>query len=717
MPRGQSADDRELPKINLSTFVGGESIDLKNGIAGSVYTSLAMDFREKASQATVLPGLYNVATNTQLSDLITVMDQDVSGIRYGAGDLGYVYEIDASNVVTQLGQLDGNGGAGLVYNAQNDNLYISSQQSVSLFGQCTKMSPSLSVGHFGASASVAPGVIYIFNTTTSSYDGGTVSAVTTQRNNLNTLTIQGITPGNYAAQVTHPNTGTYTPLNAIAETAGNFTSFIPDIEPFYGVAVYVTTIGTGNLTLTMHDSLNNNLGAVTINHGSLTTGWNLFTFAAPGIRAFINAIASNTTSTGYHFHLTSSVNADTMVINTITNSDITGCNFVLFAYRLITTNNGWHPMVLFNQYLCVGNGNYLSTYNFGNDNNPNNAQWIRHQLLLDVGYEVTGVENAGRYLVITAARTSNSASRQYQGGYIYYWDGINASFNDRVPVQMGTPYSPKCINGVVYFLCNGSKFAYVPGSSTINKVRYIGYQNTNFLGTHDTTIVNPNMMTNRYNLLLVGYPSSTTNPKLNMGIYSWGAVELIYPNSFGWSYLPANGIETAAGNLDSDQTAYTNYQIGMIENFVDTLYMSSQYTDHNSVIQYRLDVLDNTSKVAPKFGMRCLMWDGGARYKEKKGLRVKVAFVALPTGTTITPYYSIDRGSDISQDQSGNSYTVNGDNIATQAFINVPAGTRSHELQWGFNGTTTNVTTPPVITGIAAEIDGLSEETDLRPDG
>ena len=397
-----STTDKELPKINLGTFIGGESVDLKLGIAGSFYTSLAMNFRQKASQATILPGLRNIATNTELSDLITAMDQDLNGYRYGSGNQGYVYEIDKSNNVTQLGQLDSEGAAGLVYNAQNDNLYISSQQTVSLYGQCTQMSPTLNVGHFGPSASVAPGVIYTFNTTTSSYDGGTVSGVTTQRNNLNTLTTTGITPSNYASQVTAPNTGTYTPLNAISEAAGDFTAFVPDIEPFYAVAVYVSTVGTGDLTLTMHDSLNNELGAVTITHASLTTGWNLFVFASPGIRAFVNAIASNTTSTGYHFHLTSSVPSDTMVINTITNSDITGCNFVLFANRLVETRNGWHPMMTFNQYLLIGNGNYLSTYNFGDDSNPNNAQWVRHQLFLDIGYEVTSLANTGQYGVTDA---------------------------------------------------------------------------------------------------------------------------------------------------------------------------------------------------------------------------------------------------------------------------------------------------------------------------
>lgn len=712
-----SKADPDLPKINLNTFVGGESIDFKNGISGSFYSSLAMNFRDQASQASILPGLKAFATNSNLSDMPLAMEQDLNGIRYAVGDAGYMYEIDNSNVITTLGQLGSAGGAGLVYNPQNDNLYASGQQDVTLYGQCTNTltSPQFLPGHFGSSASVAPGVIYTFNSSTLSYDGGTNGGVTTQRNNLNTLTVTGITTADLAS-VTNPNAGTYMPLNAITETAGNFTAFIPDIEPFSNLAVWVTTVGTGNLTITMHDSMNNKLGGVTILHAALTVGWNLFTFPAPGIRAFVNAIASNTTSTGYHFHATSSVSSDTMRIATITTGDITGCNFVLFAYRLVSTANSWHPMCNFNQYLCVGNSNYLSTYNFGNDSKPNNSQWVRHQLFLDVGYEVTGVVNAGRYLIITAARRSTVAGRQYQGGYIYYWDGINSAPNDKIPVPMGAPYSPQCFNGVVYFYCNGSYFAYAPGSSTINKVRYIGFQNTNFLNATDTTIVNPNMITTRYNLLMMGYPSSTTNPLLKMGIHTWGAVELIYPNSYGYSYLSADQKGFAAGGAGG--TAWTNYNIGMIENFVDTMYMASKYKDNNGTWQYRLDILDNTCGVAKNFNMTCLMWDGGARYKQKEGLRIKVSFTALPSGITITPWYSIDRGATIVADPGNQSYSVVGDGTQTQAFINVPQGTRSHELWWGFIGTSTGtVMTSPAITGIAAEIDGLSAEPDLRPDG
>lgn len=722
------AQDREFPKINLNTFLGGMSIDLKNGIAGAHYTSLAMDFRKMASQMTILPGLKNIATNTQMSDRMLCMEQDLNGFRYGVGNLGYVYEINKSNVVSQLGQLDSNGGAGIAYSPQNDNLYMSSQQTVSLYGQATQSSPQLSVGHFGQSASIAPAVIYTFNTVTLSYDGNndtnnSYTAATgytnTERNNLNALTAVGVTPSNYAAQVINNLTNYYTPGTTLLETTGNYCAFVPDIEPLSAVAIYLISKGTGNLTLTMHDTMNNNLGAVTIANASLAVGWNLFTFATPGIRAFINQVTSNTTSTGYHFHITDSASSDTnMKVAAINSSSLAGANFVLFAHRLVQTHNSWHPMMIFNQYLMVGNGNYVSTYNFGNDSNPNNSQWVRHQLLLDVGYEVTSIANAGQYSVITAARFSTDGTRQYQGGYIYYWDGINNGFNDKVPIPYGAPYSAQCFNNVVYFYCSGSFFAYVPGSPTVNKVRYIGYQNTDFINTTDTTVVNPNMITSRYGLLLMGYPSSTTNTSLNMGIYTWGAVELIYPNSFGYSYLPSTQMQTSAGTYNSN--SYTGYQIGMIENFVDTLYMSYSYVDHNGTTQYMLDLLDNTCGVAANFNFTCLMWDGGARYKFKSGLRLKFNFTNLPVGITVNPWYSIDRGTQIFADPASNSYSVTGSNTVsqTQAFIDIPVGNRAHEFWFGFTGTATGtILTSPAVTGITFEVDPLTEEMDLRPDG
>ena len=696
MARGLSNEPKD--KIHLNSFIGGQSIDFKYGIANSFYGSQALDFRTKASQMSVLPGFRQLQGN--LPDIITAMVQDNNGVRYGVGDKGWLYRFSTSGSISNIGRLTSNGAAGIVYNQVSDQLYIASQQTVSMYGQVSGTTPSLRNDQFGPSASVASAVVNIYTTANSSYS--------TQRNNAQSV-IGGITPTTYTTSVTNTLTNTYTIPSAISENSIDQCTFVPDIEPFYSVAVYFSTVGTGNITLTMHDSLNNNLGSATITHANVIAGWNNFVFASPGIRAVINSFASGQDA-NYHFHLTSSVASDTAKVYTINSNDLTGANMLLFAYRLLQTTNGWHPMTIFNnKYLCIGNGNYLATYDFTYDVNPSNSKFVRHQIVFDAGYEVCGLATTNQYLVIAAEKRSKSAGKSYQDGFLYFWDGSNLGPNFKIEVPMGAPYSLCTINNVVYFYCAGSLFAWGGGTSVI-KVRYIGYQNTDYLGVPDSTIVNPNMMDTRYNLLMLGYPSSTTNTNLTYGIYSWGSVELTYPNSFGFSYDTSL---LGSQSINSYTTA-NNLQIGMIKNFVDTMYMSWSYKDANSVTHNGIDILDNTSTPATNFSWQSLIWDGGVRYKTKKALKIKVNFLPLPANTTLNLNYTFDRGTLISADPTGGAaYTASTGDTAIVIELN---NARFHEFQWGFTGTCNNPASAPTITGVTMEVDPLSDERAIRQD-
>lgn len=686
------AGPKNIPKdkIHLNSFQGGVSIDFKYGIASSFYESQCLDFRVKASQMSVLPGFSN--SSDTLSDLITAMVQDPNGVRYGVGDAGYLYRINTSGVISEIGQLSSAGAAGIAYNQQSDQLYIPSQQTVSLYGQ-VQGTPQLRLDNFGPSASTANGTVNLFDNSTNAYD--------IPRNNAASIPF-GITLANYTTQVNNSlATNFYSVPTKLTEGAGSFCPFVPDIEPFYSIAVYITTVGTGDWTLTLHDSLNNNLGSVTITNANLSTGWNNFVFTSPGVRAIPNAFATGN-SAGYHFHLTSTV-ADGVVAS-VNSGDLTGCNFLLFAYRLIKTHNGWHPTTIFGQYLCIGNGPYLSTYTFANDSNPNNNQWSRHTLSLDYGYEVCGLTVNNQYLVIAAEKRTNNSNKAYQDGMLYFWDGSNVNFNFKIEIPMGAPYSVYTLNNITYFYCAGSLFAWGGGQQVI-KVRYIAYQNTDYLGLTDHTIVNPNMMDSRYNLLMLGYPSSTANPNINFGIYSWGAVELTYPNSFGYSYALSNGVQ--------NYTSSNNLQIGMIKNFVDQMYMSWKWTDANSVTHYGLDLLTNSSPPAPFFSWQSLIWDGGVRYKTKKALRYRINFLPLPEGCTLTANYTLDRGTQVSADSNGVSFSASpGDTAITLELNNA----RFKELQWGFSGTCLSASSPPTFTGITMEVDPLEDEVGIRQD-
>jgi hypothetical protein len=687
--------------VNLGSFVGGESIDFKNGVANAFLSSEALDYRSKASQMSILPGASAVSgASAVLTDLPVEMVQDPTGVRWILGDTGKLYKLDTSDVLTLVATLTDGSGAGMVYNQLSDMLYITGQQTVSMYGPL-QGTPALKDQQFAKSASSANGVVNLYQTTTTNWDGSA-------RNNLQSLaTTQGVTATSQVTTNTAANTYT-APTGAVSELAANTCAFSPDLEPFYSIAVYVKTKGTGNLILTLHDGFNRALATVTILNAALTTGYNEFVFAAPGIRSFTGAIQSGL-SAAYHFHVTSTV-ADT-TLGVLTAGQLSSVDFILFNYRLVKTNNGWHPAALFtgNSFMmCIGNGQYLSTYNFSNDANPSNYVFQRERFPLDAGYEVTSLSVNNQYLVIAAEKRSSNSARNFQEGCLYFWDGQNATYNFKIQLPMGAPYSVYTFNNITYFICAGALYAWGGGQQVI-KVRPIAYQNTNYLGTTDTTIVNPNMMAPRFNLLMIGYPSVTTNTTLKYGIYSWGAVELIYPNSFGYSYALSHA---NAANQGYNYSSANNLQIGMVKNFVDTMYVASRKTVSGSTT-YFLDRVNNSSQPAGVFSWDSLIWDGGVRYKQKEMCRIKVSFLPWPANATMNIYYALERGSRVSADPiSGAQYSpATGD---TSIIIDI--NKRFYEGQWGFFGTCSNPATIPTITGITMEVDPLQSEADLRVD-
>lgn len=680
--------------INQNYWQGGASISKKLGVANSFYYSQGFDFRSDPAQMSVLPGPSTIASN--LTDLITAMDQDLSGVRWGIGNGGSLYKINTSNVLSKEAQLTENGSAGILYNQVTDQLYIPGQTKVSMFGQVTTgnpNNPAYRPDQFAESASTAPGCVNLYNTSDGFFDGAA-------RNNSQSIGV-GITSATMGQVVTN-TTNTYSVLTALSEATGNFCFFAPDIEPFHSLWIYIKAKGTGDWTLKLHDSLNNELASVTITNANLTSAaYNQFSFGKQ-VRALVNASQTGTSAT-YHWHVTSTVADGT--VGTINASDLSSADFVLFAYRLLQTKNTWHPTALFTgsgqPLLCIGNGPYLTTYNFGNDSNPTNAQWQRHRLVFKTGYEVCGLSTNNQFLVIAVERRSTNANRNFQSGALYFWDGSTNAPNFVIDVPMGAPYGLYTFNNVTYFACAGSLFAW-SGGQTVIKVRKLAYQNTDYLGAVDSTIVNPNMFTSRYNLLMLGYPSSTTNPNINYGVWSWGAVELTFPNSYCLSYTLANG--------QLNYSAANNLQIGCVQNFVDSMYVSWQYTDAGSVTRYGIDLVNNFSTGASTFSWQSLIYDGGVRYKTKNLLRMKLSFLSLPSGCTLQLGYSLDRGAFV----WSTSAVANDTDIVLQ----INQG-RFHELQWAIQGTcdSTVSTISPTITGVTVEIDPLEDEIELRKDG
>lgn len=688
-------------KINTNAFAGGTSVDPKLAVANSYYYSQCVDNRTRPSELNVLPAPRSISTT--LGGLITAMDQDLNGVRWGIGTDGGIYQISISNVISLKAKMSEAGSAGILYNQVTDQLYIPAQTSVSMYGQVTTGvtgNPQFRNAQFSHSASTANGLVNLFNPIDGFFDSAA-------RNNAQSIgvgiTESIVTSGQVVSNTTTANNPytpgtaqTYSVPTSVSEASGSFCYFAPDIEPFHSIWPYIASKGTGDWTLTLHDSLNNQLAQVTVTNANLTSNtYNKFKFSGQ-IRALVNASQTGTSAT-YHWHITSTTNDGT--VGTINPSDLSSADFLLFAYRLIQTKNTWHPTALFTgsgvPLLCIGNGQYLSTYNFGNDSNPTNSQWQRHNLTFKQGYEVCGLSTYQQYLVIAVERRSANSSRNAQDGALYLWDGTTNAPSIFVDVPMGSPYGLYTHNGVVYFSCAGSLYAYAGNQAIIKVRKQAFYQNTDYLGAVDSTIVNPNMMCSRYNLLMAGFPSSSTNSLINYGIYGWGTVELTFPNSYGLSYLLSNGYLNNISSL--------NLQMGCVYNFVDSMYISWQYTDANSVVHYGMDVLDNFSTSAPVYSWQSLIWDGGVSYKIKQGARIKVSCRTLPAGQTLQAGYSLDGGA-----------WVWSPAVTSGAHgVTIDINKRFHELQYGYQGTTTGITNPSPVIGVTFDVDPLSSEDNM----
>lgn len=695
--------NNEKVKIHLQNTIGGPTfVDNKIGIANTFYSSTAMDHHTMPSQISVLPGMSDVSGGV-VTDLITAMDQDLNGVRYGAGDQGGIYRISTSNVVSKIATLNTAGSAGMYYHSISDQLYIPDQDSVSLYGQVTNPGPGpqFRPSQFGPQASGDPGCCYLYNPSSTFFD-------TVQRNNAVEINqAVGITDTNQVTTVTA--TGTFNVPAALSEADPDQCGFVPDIEPGFSIAVNVTTIGTGNWTLTLHDSLNNSLVAVTIPNGEMVVGYNNFIFGSQ-IRVIV-ATSQTGGSAAYHWHLTSTVNDGFIAVVPANpagvqfgTGDMRSADFLWFAYALVETNNGWHPTTSFALSaigagaalnLVIGNGKYLATYDFSNDSGPTTNQFVRHALVFKNGYEVCGLSTNNQYLIAALERRSNDPTRNYQDGQLVFWDGTTPYANFIIDIPMGAPYGLQTFNNVTYFIVAGSLFAW-SGGQTVIKVRRLAYQNTDYLGVVDSTIVNPNMMAIRYNLLEIGYPSSTTNINLNYGVYSWGSVELAFPNSMGYSYQLSNGLQNYSPS--------NNLAIGCVYNFVDQMYTPWSYTDSGGINHFGLDYLSNSSGPAPSGNFRSLIYDSGLDYKQKMGLREQLTFLPLPSGYTLQAFYSRDRGSDVLSPPA---------NVGDTKLVLEVDNARGREFQWGYYWTQTGAVKPLIVTGVTMELASLPEENDI----
>lgn len=568
----------------INSFYNGMSTDRKLGSASQFANALHIDFRKNPSQFTVLPGTAE-GTNGVVTDLVLDMVQIPNGIYYAIGDAGNVYKVAVNGVWSNIGNIGQPGTGGIVYRADVDMVYIAGTTKLARIKQ----------------VSTAP------NFDANWFLGGT-------------STYFNASSGDRAFMTGGSNS--YTPPNSIAELPIATRSFQSDISPLTKIGVDIIHAGTGDWTLTLHDDGNNVLATSTIVNAKLqSNSTNFFVFSQVQVLVVPNART-------YHFHLTSTVGDGSIL--TTTAGSIADCNFQIYADALVNTKNGLHPMDFVLNNIIIGNGRYVTAYEPLQDQ-PTTSDYLRHNLVLPPNFEVNGFAQKDMLTVIGAEQKSSAGV--FQDAAIFEWDGVQTGYNNWFKVKEGSPESLFSYENVVWYIAGGQVY-YLQGNAQPKKLRPIKSTDSEFSNIADSTRLNPHMMTVRRGILLMGYPSSTTNQNLEHVVNSFGTIAPEYKPSFGKSYTISTGTVLNNGS--------NNVKMGMVRNYGDTLYTSWQDTV-NGVLVHGVDVVNNSSAPFNNWYLEALLYDANEPFKYRYVAYLIATFDALPTGSTVQLKYRANR--------------------------------------------------------------------------
>lgn len=656
----------------IEDFEGGQSTDLKVGIKNSQAYTQSLDFRKSPSQFSVLPAPAREDNNI-VKDLIVNEVMDNTGAIWAFGNQGYFYKRTTGGTWSVVDKL-ATGYFGEDYRKDTDSIYLCSSKAVSVYNPLTT-TPSMTPNKYGPSYSqFVPDSSLPFN----------------------------------ASPFQEGSTFFYTPPTAISEATTNLRYFQSDIEPLVKITVFVVTKGTGDWTLTLHDGLNNVLGSSTITNANLVNNTAtdfFFTTATNGqVRIYIAPNART-----YHTHLTSTV-ADGTVTTSIAN-DFSESDLQVWADRLIQTNNGMHPLVRFQQYECFGNGNYLSIWEPLNSTDTTtmtspeiSAEWVQHKLFFPEEYEVCGLATTNEFLVI-AAEKNTTGNPTPQEGILFFWDGVSPTYNYFVVIEEGSPYGIHTYKNIAYYYAGGAWYGIDSPTTIPVKLRTMPGTDTEFSSNSVPIIVYPYAATVRRGIQLMGWPSTSTNTSINFGVYSYGAVDKNYDESFGYSYIISTGTK--------NYSASNNLQIGTVQAFGDLLHISWR-DDLNGM--YGIDAVTNSSVPTAYSVWQSLIFDAGYVGKLKTALYMDCSFNDLPSGATITLGYQIDRSGTwvTSQAYSVTNLWEGRHNYARFAINSSSAtGGRFREIQLQIEINCSNaVTQPPAVTQVGLSFDDNRDEID-----
>lgn len=492
------------------------------------------------------------------------------------------------------------------------------------------------------------------------------SAATDSTANANTLTLRN-TPVYVTTDVPFPDattrldidqsytTGgsTYALGTAISEAAADILSFTPAKDPQASVDFKVTTKGTGDYIVTVHDQQNRVIATQTILAANIpASGYIEFIFTLPW-----RLVLGKT----YHMHLTSTV-ADGVVEASSLNNINTATYHTYFGF--LVTDTQFHPIVPFLNFMVIGNERYLATWD--------GAFYQPNLIAFPTGAKVRALGFWREFLAIGVWRGNNITD--FDQGKIYFWDGIAPTFNFFIDVPQGQIAALYGKDSDLFFFAGyrGVLMKYTGGGMYTNgNSASVKLKRIPKIAPSDYLDIYPGALTMWRDLVHFGVAANSSSDTVNRAVYSWGSLNQLYPETLSCDY------PISTGNMFSSVSVGLTFPIGQ-----------SLIIGWRDGVATGADVINFNNPYAATGSIQTLVFDDQALWKDKLNFDVRADHLPFIGDESVNVGISIDR----------EDFTTGGDVSTDSEFTKMPfASGRGREYQLSVELLSTGDTTPTLL--------------------
>ena len=393
----------------------------------------------------------------------------------------------------------------------------------------------------------------------------------------------------------------YTLATSIAEGATHKQTFVPASQPLDAIAVHITAVGTGNWTVTIHNSSDVSQGAKTIVNGSLSTGYNFFEFATA-----LNIKKGST----YHVHVTSTVADGTVTASSSEDLE----DGAMKIYR--TSDASFHPCLEHLGILFIGDRHFVHQIE-----ESSTGSHVFTTEALDIR-EPLRVKCLGKdpYNLLVGTTVSSTLQKTQ----IIKWNTFADSYttSDEIPEVGINAFLPADNTILVHAGLGGNIYVYDSGSGTLELYKGIPGEFT----PSATATVHPNAVGNLAGKTLIGVSNLSGNP-VDQGVWTFGRHSRDYPYVFDLTYpiSERSGVELVLTAVEIGCILVSGFDV---------------YVAYKNGANIGIDKLDYTAKLEKAF------LETRQYSLIRSGLNswsfVNVAYASIPASTSYVLKYKVN---------------------------------------------------------------------------